>query len=143
MSRVALAALSMAVLGLVGSGPIEYINQVTRRASSQVDAARAARADQLAPYEYTLAVEYLHKAREEAAAADYQAANRFGRKAAVAAGKARELAVARAADPQRAERELPPKGLLKDGRVAPLDDDEPPRDASGVDEVPTDLGGER
>jgi len=141
MSRVALAALSMMVLGLVACGPIEYVNQVTRRASTEVDAARSARADQLAPYEYTLAVEYLHKAREEAAAADYQAANRFGRKSAAAAAHARELAKARAADPARAERELPPKSLSKDGSVAPLDDDEPPRDASGVDEVPTDLGG--
>ena len=36
-------------------------------------------------YWYTLAVQYLKQARQEAASADYQAANRFGRKAAFAA----------------------------------------------------------
>src|SRR5262245_16738520 len=59
---------------LVGCGPIEYIGQVTRRASTEVEAARVAGADKYAPYEYTLAIEYLHKAREEAGYSDYQAA---------------------------------------------------------------------
>lgn len=81
-------------------GPIEYVNQVTRKASSQVEAAKAVKADKHAPYWYTLAVEYLHKAREEAAAADFQAANRFGRRSAKAARKARTIAIERARNPE-------------------------------------------
>ena len=145
MVRRTLAAwLMVSVVGLGGCGPIEYINQVTRRASSEVEAARAARADKFAPYEYTLAVEYLNKAREEAAAADYQAANRFGRKSATAAAEARALAVARSGDPARAERELPPKNLPKSGAVKPLDDEPAePGDPGGTNEVPSGLGGDR
>jgi hypothetical protein len=83
---VALAAL------LAGAcGPVTYINEVTRKASADVEAARVAHADLHAPYHYTLAVEYLRKAREEAAHADYQAANRLGRKASQAARRAVEV----------------------------------------------------
>lgn len=93
-------ALLCAALFCLACGPIEYVNQVTRRASSEVDAAKAVKADKHAPYWYTLAVEYLHKAREEAAAADFQAANRFGRRSAEAARKARALSKERAANPK-------------------------------------------
>ena len=99
--------LLCAVVLATACGPIEYVNQVTRKASSEVEAAKAVKADKHAPYWYTLAVEYLHKAREEAAAADFQAANRFGRRSAKAARKARSVAIERARDPQSAP-ELPP-----------------------------------
>ncbi len=98
-----LALTVSATLGFMaignGCGPVEYINQVSRKASSEVEAAKSVKADKYSPYWYTLAVEYLNKAREEAAHADYQAANRFGKRSAEAAAKARELAVKRAADP--------------------------------------------
>jgi len=86
--------------GLLACGPIEYVGQVTRNATSQVAAAKSVQADKHAPYWYTLAVEYLHKAREEAAAADFQAANRFGRRSAKAARKAREVSLERARNPE-------------------------------------------
>ena len=95
---VASAALGI-VVSAVGCGPIEYVNQVTRKASSEVEAAKSVKADKYSPYFYTLAVEYLHKAREEAAHADYQSANRFGRRSEEAAIKAREIALKRASDP--------------------------------------------
>ena len=94
MRARALAWVLAAVLG--GCGPVMYINEVTRRASGDVEAARAAQADQFAPYWYTLAVEYLRKAREEAAHADYQAANRFGKKASQAARRAVEVSLSEA-----------------------------------------------
>ena len=81
-------------------GPIEYVNQVTRRASSELDAAKAVEADKHAPYWYTLAVEFLNKAREEAATSDFQAANRYGRQSAEASRKARTLSLERAKNPQ-------------------------------------------
>ncbi len=109
--------LSIALACLIGAsaictgacGPVQYVNQVTRKASTSVDAARAAGAEEYAPYHYTLAVEYLHKAREEAAAADFQAAHRFGLEAHQAAEKARELARSRAADPDDASWRPPPE----------------------------------
>ena len=75
-----------------GCGPVQYVSQVTQRAAMEVAAAKSANADKLAPYEYTTATLYLHKAREEAGYSDYQAAIRFGKKAEIMARKARRLA---------------------------------------------------
>lgn len=101
MGRVRGTILSavVAVLAMGGCGPIAYVNQVTMKASSSVESARAAEADKYSPYWYTRAVEYLHKARVEAADADFQAANRFGRKSEAAAKKARDEAIAHAGKP--------------------------------------------
>jgi hypothetical protein len=81
------------VVVLAGCGPVQYISQVTRRAAAEVAAAKSAGAEKYAPYEYTAAVEFLHKAREEAGYADYQAAIRFGNKAEEHAKKAREISI--------------------------------------------------
>lgn len=146
--------LGALVFVLVGCGPIEYVNQVTRKADSAVEAARAVEADKYAPYYYTLALEYLHKAREEASYADYQAANRFGRAAAKAAIKAKELSLARASDPDNTDGpiDLDESELDGDGDMAPLvdDDDDDPEmaplddddDVGDDDEVPGELGGD-
>ena len=84
--------LSVVVAFATGCGPVQYVSQVTQRASMEVAAAKSANADKLAPYEYTTAELYLHKAREEAGYSDYQAAIRFGKKAELMARKARRLA---------------------------------------------------
>lgn len=91
---------------LTGCGPIRYVGGVTSDASSAVDDAREAKAEELAPYWWTRAVEYLQRARYEAAEADWQAANRFGRLAKQAADTAISEAAAAAKDPAR--RPLPP-----------------------------------
>lgn len=142
---VASMAFVTCVVVALGCGPIEYFGQVTRRASTEVERAREVRADKLAPYEYTLAVEYLHKAREEASYSDYQAAVRFGRRAEKAASEAVRLAEARAADPERASKELPPRGVELERDVAPLEDptgDPAPADPTGTEEVPEGLSGD-
>ena len=82
----------VACLVLGACGPVEYISQVSRRATSEVAAARAVGAPKLAPYEYTKAQAYLSKAREEAGYSDYQAAIRFGRKATELALEAQRVA---------------------------------------------------
>lgn len=69
-------------------GPIVYVNDVTRRASTSVDEARAAQADKHSPYYWTRATQYLRQAKVLAAHADFQGANRFGRLATEAAEKA-------------------------------------------------------
>jgi hypothetical protein len=109
--------------GATGCGSVIYVNQVTRKASTSVEAAKAAEADVYAPYHYTLAVHYLRKSREEAAAADFQAANRFGRMSYKAAEIARELAVERAANPRDTSWKPPPGTAGHDGTApAPASD---------------------
>jgi hypothetical protein len=81
----------------LGCGPIEYINQVGNRAASAVSAAKLASAERYAPYEYTAAAEYLHKAREEAGHSQYEDAIDYGHKAEELADRARAIAVERMA----------------------------------------------
>jgi hypothetical protein len=90
-------------------GPIGYVSNV-RSASTAVDEARAVNAAKYAPYEWTRAVEYLHAARAEAAMADFEAANRFGRLATEAATKAKADAIRRAGDPRTMDEITPPPG---------------------------------
>jgi hypothetical protein len=80
---------------LAGCGPIEYISQVANKAAPAVAAAKLAQADRYSPYEYTKAEEYLHKAREEAAYAEYQDAIYYGEQAEHFANLARANSVAR------------------------------------------------
>lgn len=87
------------VVALSGCGPIEYISQVSTRASSAVSGAKAAEADRYAPYEYTASEEYLHKAREAGGHAHYQDAIDYGRKAEDFANRARAIALAQSTKP--------------------------------------------
>jgi hypothetical protein len=103
-------ALSLvAVLGLaaLGCGPVRYVRDVGQAAAA-VEDARAAQAEKYAPYWWTRATEYLHKAREVAAYADYQGASRFGQIAAEAATRAAADARIAARDPSKRPPGLPP-----------------------------------
>jgi hypothetical protein len=84
------------------------VSEVTRRATDAVEAARSVHADKYAPYWWTRATQYLHKAHEVAAHADFQGANRFGRIATEAAQKAAEEATLAARDASRRPLDLPP-----------------------------------
>lgn len=86
------AGLALAVGSVLGCGPIEYGSQVSSRAARAVADAKQAGAEQHAPYEYTAAVEYLHKAREEGGYAEYQVAIEYGRQAEEFATTARAIA---------------------------------------------------
>jgi len=115
----AVVVLLVVVTTAVACGPIEYINDVTRRASTRVERAKAAEADKYAPYYWTRAKEYLHKARERAAYADYQGANRFGRLASEAADLAEQAAVEAKADPSKRPLTLQPDVAPAKGDPAP------------------------
>ncbi len=118
MMATVLRVLVLSTVMLLGAcGPIAYINEVTRKASTAVDRARAVEADKYAPYWWTRATQYLVAAREDAARADFQGANRFGRLAREAAEKAVEEAAIASKDASRrplegkqpgADAELPP-----------------------------------
>lgn len=84
--------LPLLVAGLASCGPIEYINQVTVKASRAVAEARAADAEELSPYEYWSAVTYLQMAKETVAYADFEMAIEYGDKAEEMARDARKLA---------------------------------------------------
>ena len=96
-TRALMRALSVLAVGfLTACGPTQYIYQVTQHASAEVAAAKAAGAEKYAPYEYTSATEFLHKAREEEGYSDHQAAITFGKKAEIMAKKAKKLALEQA-----------------------------------------------
>ena len=78
---------------------MQYIGTVTQSAASSVAGAKAANAETYAPFEYTAAVEYLHKAREEEGYADHQAAVHFGKLAQQHADKAKKIAIDNAGRP--------------------------------------------
>ena len=102
------SSLLLSLATLSGCGPIEYINQVGNKAASAVSAAKLAQADRYAPYEFTGAEEYLHKAREEAGYAQYQDAIEYGRRAEELATRARAIAVEKLAQkPSKSSRVTP------------------------------------
>jgi hypothetical protein len=109
------------VLALVlaaGCGPIAYVQNVTLGAQSAVDSAKAAQADKYSPYYWTRATQYLHMAREVAAHADFQGANKFGRLATEAA----KLAEAEAIDPAKRPVNPMEAAPAKEGGIAPAKD---------------------
>jgi hypothetical protein len=112
---------SMRVIALVAvlasCGPIAYVGQVTLRADDAVEDARAAQASTYSPYYWTRANEYLRMAREVAAHADFQGANRFGRLAEEAAIKAKAEA--------EAKRDAPPPTAPAAPAIAPAKDPAP------------------
>jgi hypothetical protein len=86
----------LALLLCAGCGPFSYLSMVSAQASRSVEEARAVNAEQLAPYEFTAAVEYLHKAREVGGYARYEEAVEWGKKARDYGDKAIELSRRRA-----------------------------------------------
>ncbi len=132
MGRIRVIALAL-LTATSACGPIVYVSEVTRSASTNVEAARAAQADKYAPYWWTRATQYIHQARVKAAYADFEGANRFGRLANEAAKQAITEAAIAEKDPSKRPLELdkqpaPAKGgdqgvvPANDG-VAPAKDD--------------------
>ena len=80
---------------LAGCGPVRSTANILD-AEVQIQAARTAGAEKLAPYEWTSANLYIHKAREEVSYSDYQAGVDFAVKASKFANEAREKAMANA-----------------------------------------------
>ncbi|MBC8132990.1 MAG: DUF4398 domain-containing protein [Deltaproteobacteria bacterium] len=80
-----------------GCGPARFLTQVDGRAATAVTAAKKVNAATYAPYEFTAATEYLRKAREEAAYAEYQVSIAYGRQAEELAIQARAISERKAA----------------------------------------------
>lgn len=110
----------MAVGLALGCGPMRYVRGVSGDADDAVEEARQADAEKLAPYWWTRATAYLARARHEAAEADWQAANRFGRLAEEAARQAIEAAAKAKSDPSLRPLEEPTVAPAKDSSLLPL-----------------------
>jgi hypothetical protein len=92
-----LLAMVAAAGVLAGCGPVKSTAHLLD-AEVQIQAARTAGAERLAPYEWTSANLYIRKAREEVGYSDFQAGVDFAEKAARFAAQAREKAMAAADD---------------------------------------------
>jgi hypothetical protein len=116
-------------------GPVRYASQVTSRADGEIEAADSAQALAAAPYEITIAKEYLHKAREEAGESRWERALDYGQKAERFALEAQAKAGTGAASGVGA-------GVPR-GPAVPVDDgdDEPVVPASPPRWTPTQPGG--
>ena len=90
-----LLVLVAAAGSLAGCGPVKSTSHLLD-AEVQIQAARTAGAEKLAPYEWTAANLYIRKAREEVSYSDYQAGVDFAEKAARFAAEARQRAMANA-----------------------------------------------
>jgi hypothetical protein len=77
-SRRSLWALALGSFLPLGCGPVQYLTRVDSRAASALEEAAQEGAEEKAPYEYTKAVAYLHKAREDAHHSYYQSAVDWG-----------------------------------------------------------------
>jgi len=124
---LAVGALLSLAASMSGCGPIEYINQVGIKAAGAVSAAKLAQADRYAPYEYTAAEEYLHKAREEASYAEYEDAIEFGRKAEELANKGRAIAVTKLSQSAGASPAVTPASEVSTPAPAPRSENEDPK----------------
>ncbi len=84
--------LALTALALAGCGPIQSTSALID-ADVELEAARAAGAAAAAPYEFTSAEAYLHKAREVAGHARYEAASLFAERSAGFSRVARKKAI--------------------------------------------------
>lgn len=75
-----------------GCGPVQSTAYLLD-AAVQIEAARTAQAERFAPYEWTSANLYLHKAREEVGYSDFEQAVDYSKKASTFANKAKDNAM--------------------------------------------------
>lgn len=99
LGRTAAALLVAALfgLGLTACGPTQS-TALIMDGDVQLEAARMADAPKLAPYEYTAAEAYLHKAREEQGYSDFEISIDFARKAVKFAEDAKKKSMAAKAE---------------------------------------------
>ncbi len=91
MTRLLFVLLACGV-SLLACGPVQSTSHLLD-AEVMIEAARTAQADKFAPYEWTSANLYIHKAREEAGYSDFEQAVDFAQKAAKFATQARDVAM--------------------------------------------------
>ncbi|MGC4115538.1 MAG: DUF4398 domain-containing protein [Myxococcales bacterium] len=96
-SAAIILGAALSGLGLAACGPTQS-TALIMDGDVQLEAARMADAPKLAPYEFTAAEAYLHKAREEQGYSDFEVSIDFGRKAVKFAQEAKKKAMAAKAE---------------------------------------------
>lgn len=86
-----------------GCGPVQSTSMIVD-AAAELEAAKTAQSPDKAPFEYTAAEAYLHKAREEQSYADFETAVLFAKKSRDCARAARQLAEASTRESLKATR---------------------------------------
>ncbi len=99
----AVVPFALLLLGGVACGPVQSSTLLVD-AAAELAAADTAEAKELAPFEYTAAEAYLHKAREEQSYADFELAVDFARKSRACARVARMIAEAKTKEKMGAQR---------------------------------------
>lgn len=79
MAELRVLSLLAASAYLCACGPTRSQSRIVE-ASSELSAATKAQGDQIAPYEFTAAEQYLRKAREEQSYAEYEVAERLAKR---------------------------------------------------------------
>jgi hypothetical protein len=98
MKRLSVALmLCSAAAALSGCGPVQSTAYLLD-AEVALESAKTAGADRYAPYEFTSAQLYIHKAREEVGYSDFEVGVTFAQKAAKFASEAREKAMSQNKD---------------------------------------------
>lgn len=88
---LALSALPWLLLA-PACGPITYVHRVTFGATGDVAEARILNGEQMAPYEFTAASQYLRRSKELAGYARFHDANNFAKRAQTEAADAKKVA---------------------------------------------------
>jgi hypothetical protein len=88
-----MVALTVALGAGTACGPVQSTAYLLD-AEVQIEAARTAGADKLAPYEWTSANLYIHKAREEVGYSDFETGVEYAGKASKFANQAKDKAMA-------------------------------------------------
>ncbi len=85
-------ALALGFLLFSGCGPVVYLKEVSTRAATALNQAKADGAEKYAPYEYTKADLYYEKARQDAGRAYFEDAIDWGRRSQDCSRRASALA---------------------------------------------------
>lgn len=97
MKQLLSACVLLAAVVVSGCGPVQSTSYLLD-AEVALQSAKTAGADKYAPYEYTSAALYIHKAREEVGYSDFEVAVEFAQKASRFANEARDKAMSLAKD---------------------------------------------
>ena len=103
---LSVVVVPMVLAGCIG--PIDYLNTVARKARRAVAEAESVNAEKLSPYEYWSAITYLKMARQKAAQADFEDANKYGKKSVEMGELAKRQATEKASEGPNAN-ETPPE----------------------------------
>lgn len=96
----------LSILGLIafsGCGPVLSVSKIAN-AQQSIEVARLHQAEQRAPYEYYLALQYWNKAKEEQGYSQYEASVRFANQAELFARRAQKRAMEKASARQSGEK---------------------------------------